>query len=128
MRLLLDTHVLAWWVFDDARLPPGTREMVGISDEVFVSAVSAYEISRKYHLGKWPEARPLIDSFEGIAAAESFSILGLKALHAINAGKLPNEHRDPFDRLIAAQAITEGMELVSADKALRSLGIELVWR
>lgn len=128
MKLLLDTHVLAWWVFDDARLPPATRELIGVSDEVFVSAVSAYEISRKYHLGKWPEAEPLIDGFERIAAAESFSILGLKALHAINAGKLPGEHRDPFDRLIAAQASTEGMGLVSADKVLRHLGLEPIWR
>lgn len=127
MRLLLDTHVLAWWVFDDSRLPPTIRELIGISDEVFVSAVSAYEICRKYHLGKWPEAKPLVDGFERIVATESFSILNLTALHAINAGKLPAEHRDPFDRLIAAQATTEGMGLVSSDKLLRYLGLEPIW-
>ncbi len=127
MRLLLDTHVLAWWVFSDSRLPRSIRDLITTSAEVAVSSVSAFELATKYRLGKWPEARPLVEGFERLAEAESFSVLGLQAHHSIFAGLIASEHRDPFDRLIAAQASIEGMRLVSGDNAMKLLGVEAVW-
>lgn len=127
MRLLLDTHALAWWVFDDHRLSNKVQKLVSETDDVFVSAVSAYEIVRKYNLGKWPEAKPLVDRFETVVEMHAFAFLPLNAVHALRAAQLPGDHRDPFDRFIAAQAIVENLLVLTVDPALQGLGADWVW-
>ncbi|MVA97943.1 PIN domain-containing protein [Nitratireductor sp. CAU 1489] len=128
MRLLLDTHALFWWLYFPELLPPRVRELLGDRQvPVFASAVSAYEMSYKHHRGRWPEIAPLVEAFEEVAAAEGFDLLALSARHAVRAGSYGPEHRDPFDRMLAAQAAVEGLTLVSKDAWLGELGAEVVW-
>ena len=128
MRCLLDTHALFWWVYFPELLPPKLRGMIADPDlQVFASAVSAYEMSYKHHRGRWPEIGPLVGAFEEVVAAEGFDLLPLSARHAIRAGSYGPEHRDPFDRMLAAQAVVEGLTLVSKDAWLQGMGAEVVW-
>ncbi len=94
---------------------------------IFVSAVSAYEASQKHYRGRWPEVAVLVGAFEEVVAAEGFELLPLTARHAIRAGAYGREHRDPFDRMLAAQAVVEGIGLVTDDRAMAVLGVERVW-
>ncbi|MDQ6434876.1 type II toxin-antitoxin system VapC family toxin [Mesorhizobium sp. LHD-90] len=128
MRYLLDTHALFWWVYFPELLPPGVRDILANPDvRVFASAVSAYEMSYKHHRGRRPEVEPLVGAFDAVVAAEGFDLLPLSAVHAIRAGSYGPEHRDPFDRMLAAQAVVEGLTLVSKDEAIREMGADLVW-
>lgn len=128
MTLLLDTHVFFWWLQGDARLRPRVREIVEANEgETYVSAISAYEMSQKYRLGKWPEVGPYLEGFERWAAATNISILNVTPRHAIRAGLLAGGHRDPFDRMLVAQAMVEGLALVSKDGSLKGMGAEVVW-
>ncbi|CAM5405776.1 hypothetical protein ATER59S_02146 [Aquamicrobium terrae] len=128
MNLLLDTHVLAWWVLDDARLSVTARNLVADpSNRVVASAVSAFEMATKHRLGKWPDVGAFVAEFGAAVAAEGFGVMAVTADHAVLAGSLAGEPRDPFDRLIAAQAIVEKMPVVSADPALAMLGAQALW-
>ena len=128
MTLLLDTHVFVWWLWGDQRIRPRVREMIEQNrGETYVSAISAYEMSQKYRLGKWPEGAPFMEGFERLAAAANLSILNVTPLHAIRAGLILGAHRDPFDRMMVAQAMVEGLRIVSSDRGLRMLGVEPVW-
>ncbi|WP_311028458.1 type II toxin-antitoxin system VapC family toxin [Mesorhizobium koreense] len=128
MRALLDTHALFWWLYFPELLPVTVREILADPDaRIFASAVSAYEMSYKHHRGRWPEVEPLVGAFEEVIAAEGFDLLPLSARHAIRAGAYGREHRDPFDRMLAAQAVVEGLTLVSKDRWLGELGVEVVW-
>ena len=95
--------------------------------DIFISAISAYEVSLKHRLGLWPEIRPLIDDFEALAQRAHFQMLSVTTAHAIRAGLLPIVHRDPFDRIIVAQANIERLRVVSKDRQLAALGAEVVW-
>jgi PIN domain nuclease of toxin-antitoxin system len=128
VRYLLDTHALFWWGYFPELLPSRIKEIVGDPDaRVLASAVSAYEMSYKHHRGRWPEVQPLIGAFEEVVAAEGFELLPLSARHAIRAGSYGPEHRDPFDRMLVAQAVVEGLTLVSKDRGLSGMGAEVVW-
>lgn len=128
MRLLLDTHALVWWLEDSPRLAPRVAELVkSPENQILVSAVSAYEAAYKHRRGRWPEVGPLVAVFEAIVTAQGFDLLPLSAAHAIHAGAFPREHRDPFDRMLVAQAMVEGVALVSKDRQLAALGAEVVW-
>jgi PIN domain nuclease of toxin-antitoxin system len=128
VTLLLDTHVFVWWLRGDTRLRPRVRDIIEQNEsETYVSAISAYEMSQKYRLGKWPEVAPFMEGFERWADAANLSILNLTSLHAIRAGLIPGAHRDPFDRMLVAQANIEGLRIVSSDEGLRLLGAEPVW-
>jgi len=125
---LLDTHTLFWWLYFPELLPKTIQQTLATPDlQAFVSAVSAYEMSYKHHRGKWPEVAPLVNAFEEIVTAEKFELLPLSARHASRAGEYPVEHRDPFDRMLVAQAMVEGLRIVSRDKGLKLLGVEPVW-
>jgi len=128
MRLLLDTHALAWWLLDDPRLPTHTRELIANPEnEIVVSAVSAFEAATKFRIGRWNDIGPLAMAFEEIVAKQDFSILPISAHHASRAGLLPGSHRDPFDRLLAAQTEIEGSYLVTNDPRFADLGVRVIW-
>lgn len=128
MKLLLDTHALAWWLLDDGRLSIRARDLIGDPEnQIFASAVSAFETATKHRLGKWPEIGPLTAAFEEVVTAQHFAIIPISAAHAGRAGNLPGTHRDPFDRLLAAQAQIEGLALLTNDRRLGDFHVETVW-
>ena len=113
----------------DARLSKRARDIVlDRGSPRFVSAVSAFEISYKVQIGKLDAARPLVDRFDEVCDRAHLQMLSLTATHALLAGRLQGEHFDPFDRLIAAQAIAEGMAVVTIDRHFRMLGVEVAWK
>lgn len=127
MSLLLDTHVFLWWVSGNARLPASVVVAIEAEPDVVVSAVSGYEITLKHGLGRLPGAELVARDVAGIIALSGFRGLALNLRHAEAAGRLPLVHRDPFDRMLAAQALVEAMTLVSADAALDALGVTRLW-
>ena len=128
MRLLLDTHALLWWTLDDPILSPSVREAIYDStNEVFVSAVSAVEISTKHRIGKLPDAAPLVRDFEAIIAQQGFAGLPLTLRHGRIAGGLEGAHKDPFDRMLIAQALVEDMVLASNEALFDGFGVVRLW-
>jgi PIN domain nuclease of toxin-antitoxin system len=128
MGALLDTHALLWWVEGDERITPKLRRLIGQPDEdVFVSAATAWEIATKARIGKLRTPDALLQDF--VEAIEMLGFLPLPILlrHGYDAGQLPGAHRDPFDRMLAAQARAEGLTLISADPAFASLGVPALW-
>lgn len=128
MRLLLDTHAFLWWLIDDPKLSPAAREAIGNEGHaVFVSAASAWEIATKHRLGKLGEAGEVINRFDELVAADGFSHLPITHLHSLKAGGYAIEHRDPFDRMLAAQSELEGLVLVTRDPAFALFGSKTLW-
>lgn len=128
MKYLLDTHALLWWWTNDPQLSLTARELIG--DErniILVSAASAWEIATKHRLGKLSIAADAIQRFHELVQLDGFQHLPISYLHALSAGNWPSEHRDPFDRMLAAQSHLETAVLVSRDPAFRSLGVDTVW-
>jgi PIN domain nuclease of toxin-antitoxin system len=112
----------------DRRLSPAARAAVGSeSAEVFVSAASAWELAVKVRLGKLPEAARLTHRLSESIAAQSFKPLAVSIEHGRLGGLLPGRHRDPFDRLLAAQALLEDLPLVTNDPAFAPFGVNVVW-
>jgi PIN domain nuclease of toxin-antitoxin system len=112
MRLLLDTHVLLWWLANNPRLSVSAREVIADSgNQVFVSAASAWEIAIKKALGKLAAPEDLL----GAIAANNFEPLVIKIEHTLRLGELPLHHNDPFDRILIAQALYEDLTLLSGD-------------
>jgi PIN domain nuclease of toxin-antitoxin system len=104
------------------------REALDRADAaIYVSAVSAFEITLKHRLGKLPEASPLVANFKAMLSAENFEPLALNLDHATAAGALPIEHRDPFDRLLIAQALVENLTLVSNERLFDTAGVARLW-
>ena len=128
MRLLLDTHVVFWAVMASSNLSPIARAALeDVGSEVVVSVVSAWEIAIKVGLGKWPEAAGLIANFETETTNAEFDMLQITIAHVRTAGLMQSPHRDPFDRLLAAQAQIEGLTLVTADAKVQTLGAQWLW-
>ena len=128
MTCLLDTHVLLFWLFNDRRLSAVARGILADpANRVLVSSVSAWEICTKHRLGKLPGADVLVADVAGWVARAGFEPLAVSIPHAQRAGTWPHPHRDPFDRMLAAQSAIEGIPLVSSDAALRAFAITLVW-
>ncbi|UVO55630.1 type II toxin-antitoxin system VapC family toxin [Sphingomonas sp. SUN039] len=128
MKLLLDTHALLWALGNNPRLSARARAAIADdANEKIVSAVSAFEITTKYRLGKLSEAAPLIPDFEAALAPFDFTFLSITPAHAARAGGLPFAHGDPFDRLLIAQAQVERVTLVSNEKLFDGFGVERVW-
>lgn len=128
MKVLLDTHALLWWWSEPTKL--STRVLSLLRDpstDVAVSAASAWEISTKYRLGRLPSCGAILEGWTERLAEDRFQELPISARHALRAGSLPGEHRDPFDRMLAAQSIVEGLPIVSVDAALSAFGAERVW-
>ena len=128
MRLLLDTHALLWWLSDDASLPGLARKNIGSrAHTIHVSAASAWEIATKYRIGKLPQGAELASRFDSIPDSESFETLPISILHGVRAGLLPGPHRDPFDRMLIAQAQSEGLTIVSNDKIFDEYKVRRLW-
>lgn len=122
MRLLLDTHVVLWWLADSPRLTKPAKALIAGGSQVFVSAGTAWEISIKRALGKL--AAP--DDLEAAIEASQFEPLPISVRHAMAVGQLPHFHEDPFDRLLVAQAKCEGLRLVTGDSRLAAYGPEVM--
>lgn len=128
MKLLLDTHVLFWWLVERHQLSKaGLDALASVESEVYVSTASAWEMAIKVGIGNWNGAALIVDHFEQHIMAERFRILPITLAHVRLAGLMPTPHRDPFDRLLAAQAQIEGLTLVTADARLASLGVPVLW-
>jgi PIN domain nuclease of toxin-antitoxin system len=128
MKLLLDTHALLWWAYDHRRLSTSAHEAISDGrNEVSVSAVSAMEIATKHRSGKLTHAGALARDFVKQVQSHGFSLVSIECEHAQRAGNFPYEHRDPWDRLLAAQSQIEGLTLVSNDAKLSVLGAETLW-
>jgi PIN domain nuclease of toxin-antitoxin system len=128
VRVLLDTHTLLWWLADDAKLSAGAVECIDDPKcAVLVSAASAWEICTKYRNGKLPTAKLLSEQMPLILRRLRFEALPISLLHAQRAGLLEGQHKDPFDRMLAAQALIEDIPLVTNDAAMASFGVKVMW-
>ena len=125
MRLLLDTHALHWWLIDSARLSTPARAAIASPDnDILVSAANGYELAQLIRLGR------VTGDIAGLRPAirrTGFAVLALTLEHAIDAGRLPGPHRDPWDRLIIAQALSEQLTVVTADRVFRDYGVAVLW-
>lgn len=127
-ELLLDTHALLWWLAEPDRLSPAAHQALADPDHrVHVSAATGWEIATKVRLGKLPAASELLDDLPQLLAAQGFEQLPITLRHGLHAGLYPMAHRDPFDRLLAAQAELGGFTLVSLDPALQAFPCRLLW-
>ncbi len=127
MRLLLDTHTLIWWATDDSALTSRARDRIAGSEEVLVSAATAWEMAIKVSLGRLPSAFDLVTNFEDSLRSRGFQVLAISAAHGIRAGLLPGPHKDPFNRMLIAQAQAENLAIVSSDQIFDRYGVRRVW-
>ena len=130
MRYLLDTHTFAWAVGDPTRL--GATALLRLSDPVntlLISAVCIWEMSIKYQLGKWPEVAPFLDDrlYENFLTQLGAQELPIRGAHARLAGGFQAEHKDPLDRMLAAQALLGGVTLLSQDAAFQAFSVSCEW-
>ncbi|WP_375401860.1 type II toxin-antitoxin system VapC family toxin [uncultured Sphingomonas sp.] len=125
---LLDTHTALWWWTEFPRLGANARELLEETEEpIAVSAASAFEISLKWRLGKLAMLGDPRISYEPLMKRNGFSELQVTNDHAIRAGTLDGAHRDPFDRLIAAQALTNDLTVVTRDREIAAFGCKVLW-
>ena len=128
MKLLLDTHAVIWWMLGDIRL--SERASHAIDDPanvVHVSAAVGWEVAPKVRLGKMPSMANQIATYEQDIVAAEFHHLPAEVRHFVQAGSLVGDHGDPFDRLIAAQALLEDMTVVTRDRAIAAFGCRTLW-
>ncbi|HYP03453.1 MAG TPA: type II toxin-antitoxin system VapC family toxin [Cyanobium sp.] len=126
--LLLDTHALLWWLVEPEKLSPIAQTAIhDPAAAIFVSAASGWELATKVRLGKLPGAEGLLLDLPSLLHQQGFQPLAVQLHHGIRAGGYPQPHRDPFDRLLAAQAELEGLQLVSVDPALATFPCRLLW-
>jgi len=127
MTILLDTHALIWWFQNDSRLSKRASAVVkNPSNKILISAAVGWELAIKVNLGKIRPAS-LVQSLEEALAKEAFEELRVSVAQAVRAGLLPLHHRDPFDRLLAAQAQSLAVPILSADTMLDAYGVRRVW-
>lgn len=128
MRVLLDTHALIWAGLSPTSLSQRAREIISDeSYELLVSAASAWEIAIKVRLGKLPGAEALERHFVERVTGAGYTLLAVDVNSALRAGRLSGEHKDPFDRMIAAQALIEDIAVLSSDAKLDAFGIQRIW-
>jgi PIN domain nuclease of toxin-antitoxin system len=129
VKLLLDTHAVLWWLFDDPQLPQRARDAIGdIATQAFMSSASGWEIAIKSRLGKLPYAQEAVSSLSELLRVSHIEVLPITLDHALAAGALPGPLKDPFDRMLIAQAQIERLTLVSADHAFKGYKIPLLWK
>jgi PIN domain nuclease of toxin-antitoxin system len=127
MSYLIDTHIFLWWLFDDPKLHTDSREIIrNPVNRIIVSSASAWEIATKYRIGKLPEAKQLVEEYCQILHKAKFIELPITTVHALRAGNLPIAHRDPFDRMIMAQAELENLPVITYDAAFQTGLIQVI--
>ena len=128
MRILLDTHAFLWWLAGDEQLSDAARAAIADEDnDVFVSAASAWEIATKHRIGKLPAVAAIVADLDGVLSDQSFIGLSISIRHGQAAGALPGPHRDPFDRMLIAQAMLDDLTLVSNEQAFDAYGVRRLW-
>lgn len=128
MRCLLDTHTLIWWMTTDPHLSRSARTLIEQESTIsLVSAASAWEIATKVRLGRLPAAADLVEDFVDDIKRQRMEILAVSAEHGIRAGLLPGPQKDPFDRMLIAQAQAENVPILSNDRALDGYGVRRLW-
>jgi len=128
VRVLLDTHVVLWWLFDAPELSARARAVIADrANTVLVSAASAWDTATKHRLGRLPEAAEAVIALPDLIVAAGFEPLPISPHHALAAGGLAIAHRDPFDRMLIAQATLEQLVLVSRDEAITAHYAHCLW-
>lgn len=127
MDLLLDTHTALWWWTGLAKLTPTANAAIVAAHRVSVSAISALEIGIKFRLGKLPMIGDPAVNFPRLMDLHGFHRLDLSEGQALVAGLMPGDHRDPFDRVIAAQALAADLTVVTRDQAFTDFGCKVLW-
>jgi PIN domain nuclease of toxin-antitoxin system len=121
MALLLDTHVVLWWLEDDAKLDSATKDRLDVDSEIFVSSATVWEVGIKQALGKLTAEGSLAEQVRD----SGFAVLSISADHAIAASVLPLHHRDPFDRILIGQALVEGLTVMTRDRAFDAYDVPI---
>ena len=128
MRFLLDTHAVLWWLIKSPLLPVSAQDLLQNRDNnILVSAASAWEIATKVRLGRLDMATEVVQDFSAYLTRERFEALAVSTQHGILAGSLPGPHKDPFDRMLIAQALLENVPIVSNDRIFDGYGVRRVW-
>ncbi|MCM2474736.1 type II toxin-antitoxin system VapC family toxin [Rhizobium sp. CG5] len=125
MSFLIDTHAFLWWVLADPTLSSKAKAAIDDGNAArYISSVTAFEIANKLRLGKLEFAREIVENFDTVLREANFLTLDVTPSHALLAGRLPGDHKDPFDRLLAAQASLDALVLISADGAFDGFDID----
>jgi PIN domain nuclease of toxin-antitoxin system len=128
MRVLLDTHTFLWWLDGDIKLPKKVQKLIANTEnEIYVSAASAWEICTKVRIGKLPGAIEIAPIVNSCITSQGFRSLPITVAHAQRAGLLSGQHRDPFDRMLIAQALSEQMSIATNEELFDSFNVERVW-
>lgn len=128
MKVILDTCSLLWWWSKPQRLTPRARDIIrDPGTSVYVSVASAWEISTKCRIGKLPLGERIMSEWEHRMMVDRFQEINITTLHAFRAGTFAGSHRDPFDRMIAAQSMIEQVPVVTPDEQIESLGAGRIW-
>ena len=128
MRLLLDTHAFLWWVINDERLSQAAGQAIADDyNDVLISAAAAWEIAIKFQKGKLPEVDPLVRDMIGAIADQDFEELAVTVDDAARAGALPGPLRDPFDRMLIAQALSRNLILISNESVFDRYDVRRLW-
>ena len=126
--MLLDTHALLWWLAGNERLSPAARGAIADhANDVLVSAASAWEIAAKYRLGRLPGAAAVAEDVTGCLLDQGFQPLAITVADGERAGRLPGPVRDPFDRMLIAQALTLDIALISVERPFDRYGVRRLW-
>ena len=128
MKLIVDTHTLVWFAFDDPKLSRAARGVIENSlNEILVSPATYWDIAIKVALGKWRLNLPYVELMDSLWTVYGFSVLPISPRHTARLIDMPLHHNDPFDRLLAAQSMVEGLPLVSADVVFDHYGVSRIW-
>lgn len=126
--MLLDTHAFLWWLTDSKRLSGAANRVIADeTNDIAVSAASAWEIATKHRLGRLPEGEAVVDDIVGSIAGQGFEELAISVTDAQRAGQLPGPHRDPLDRMLIAQALAGDLVVVSIDGVFDRYGVKRHW-
>lgn len=128
MRVLLDTHALLWWLDGDSQLSKVARDIIGDEENtILCSAASAWEISTKVRIGKLPGAVEVAAALPQILSQQGFESLPISLVHGQRAGALPGPHKDPFDRMLVAQAHEQNVPIISNERIFDGYGVQRIW-
>ncbi len=128
MRALLDTHIFLWWISDDRQLTPRVREIIGdVDNDLYLSAASGWEMAIKAALGKLRLPKEINAFLHEQLAVNAITALPVQMNHALHVYTLPAHHRDPFDRLLIAQAQLENMPIITSDAQIAKYSVKVLW-